>query len=221
MQSKDAWKRAARLATNCNALAAIIGLAIVPAPPAAAQRPCAVTLSSPTAKPAEASAKRSAVFAEGMQLAAIVNGGGIGLLTDPDGQTFSHQFSIGALVNSDGTARGQANFVFSRAFSLKWGAVPGVSEIIHLQGEITSGSTSTDGTVVLTGPFIETDFASGEGLVYREDSRESGSAPLRLVVSPASNSFTLDWCAFIPPNGMGSFSIQVVKGNLKVHRPPQ
>ena len=42
-----------------------------------------------------------------------------------------------------------------------------------------------------------------------------------LVVSPASDVFTLTWCAFIPPNNTGSFSVEVLKGNLKIHHLPE
>ena len=43
-------------------------------------------------------------------------------------------------------------------------------------------------------------------------------APVRIVVSglPGSQRFTLAWCAFIPPGGTGSFSIEVTKGNLQI-----
>ena len=65
-----------------------------------------------------------------VQRPTMVTGGGIAVLTDTDGQTFRHQFSISAMLEGDGSARGHARFAFSRIFSLKWGAIPGVSEII-------------------------------------------------------------------------------------------
>jgi hypothetical protein len=201
--------------------AATIALAVVAVRPAAAERTCSATLSVPAAKSAEVVARRDIASALRSRPVAIVTGGGIAVMTDTDGQRYRHQFSISAIVESDGTARGQARFSFSKDFSLKWGAVTGVSEIVHLQGEITSGLTNTDGTVVVTGPFIETDFASGEGLIFREDSRVSGAAPLMVTVSPGSDTFTFTWCAFIPPNGTGSFSTEVVSGNLKVHQLPE
>jgi hypothetical protein len=223
LQATDAQTDATRpIPANRRPLVAVvIALAVVAVQPAAAERTCSAVLGGPAAKPTQISAKRNALSGLSTRPVAIVTGGGIAVLTDTDGQRFRHQFSISAVISSDGTASGQAHFSFSKDFSLKWGAVPGVSEIVHLQGEITSGSASTGGTVTLTGPFVETDFASGEGLIFREDSRVSGSPPLTLVISPASDSFSLTWCAFIPPNGTGSFSVEVVNGNLKIHQLPQ
>ena len=211
-----------RSPANCHRIAAaLMAVAVVAVQPAAAERACSAGPGLSAAKPTQVSAKRDALSALSTRPVAVVTGGGIAVLTDTDGQKFRHQFSISAVISSDGSARGQAHFSFSKEFSLKWGAVPGVSEILHLQGEITSGSTSSGGTVTLSGPFIETDFAPGEGLIFREDSRVSGVPPLTLVISPASDSFSLTWCAFIPPNGTGSFSVDVVSGNLKIHPLPQ
>ena len=148
----------------------------------------------------------------------LVNGGGRGQLTDPDGEKFQHQFDISALLKKDGSAQGVTNFVFSGLFSQKWGAVPGV-DVMHLRGDFTSGSVAQDGTVTLTGPFIETDYSRDSGIVYQEDSRQSGQTPLKIVIAgpPSSRKFTLSWCSFIPPAGMGSFSIEVGSGSLRVH----
>jgi hypothetical protein len=222
LQATEAQTDAIRLVpANRRPLAtAIIALAVVAVQPAAAERACSAVFGGPASKSTQLSAKRDALSALSTRPVAIVTGGGIALLTDADGQKFRNQFSISAVISSDGTTRGQARFSFSKDFSQKWGAVPGVSEIVHLQGEITSGSVSTGGIATLTGPFIETDFASGEGLIFREDSRVSGAPPLTLVISPASDSFSLTWCAFIPPNGTGSFSVEVVNGNLKIHQLP-
>jgi hypothetical protein len=148
----------------------------------------------------------------------MVTGGGVAVLTDTDGQKFRHNFARAAMINGDGSARGHARFSFSRAFSLKWGAVPGISEIIHLESELITGSVSQDGSVLVSGPFVETDFASGEGMIFREDSRVTGVAPLSLRNSPDSETLTLTWCEFIPQNGTGSFSISVERGNLTIHR---
>jgi len=201
--------------------ATIAVLAVAWACPANAQRHCSPPAITNAAggkvTPASATAVKAEVYAPQAPLAAV-SGGGTALLTDPDGEKFTHQFSIGAVVNSDGSAQGHANFVFPMPFSLKWGALPGVSEIIHLQGEITAGAVSPGGEITLTGPFIETDYASSEGILFREDSRVSGASPLRIVTlgPPGSKTFTLAWCNFIPPGGAGSFSIEVTSGNLKV-----
>jgi hypothetical protein len=187
--------------------------------PAHAQRPCFVTFAVPNTK--AAATTRIAVAANvGASFAkaplTMVSGGGQALLADPDGDKFSHQFSISAVVNNDGSARGKAKFVFPMLFSQKWGALPGV-DMMHLDGEITEGSVHPDGKVELTGPFIETDYTRGDGIVFEEDSRVSGSSPLKIVVAPQQKEFTLSWCDFIPPGGTGSFSVEVTSGNLKVH----
>ena len=88
---------------------------------------------------------------------------------------------------------------------------------MHLRGEFTNGSVAADGTVTLIGPFIETDYNRHDGIVFQEDSRQSGAVPLKIVISPASKKFTLSWCSFIPPAGTGSFSIDVTKGDLRVY----
>ena len=223
LNTTDAQTRATDLTpTNRHLVAvAMMSVAVFAVPPAAAERACSSVAVAKADQLTTMAAKRNASSNASRRPVAVVTGGGIAVLTDTDGQKFRHQFAISAMVSEDGTAHGQARFSFSKEFSQKWGAVPGVSEILHLQGEIVAGSVSPGGTVTVSGPFIETDFASGEGLIYREDSRESGSAPLTLVISPTSDTFTLTWCAFIPPNGTGTFSIQVVSGNLKVHMLPQ
>ena len=181
------------------------------------QRACSAIAGAKTVE-TKAAASRVEGFVAQAPLAAVVNGEGIGLLTDPDGQTFSHQFAIGAVLYGNGSAQGQVNFVFPVPFSLKWGALPGVSELIHLRGEITTGAVKTNGDVELTGPFIETDYTRADGIVFQEDSRVSGAPPVKIVLSgaPGSQQFTLAWCAFIP--SPGSFSVEVTKGTLRIHR---
>ena len=185
--------------------------------PAEAQRSCSVTFAIPHAKSASSTARSAGVEVSLAKApSAVVGGGGQALLTDPDGATFSHQFAFSAVVQNDGSAQGQASFVFPLQFSQKWGALPGV-DLMLLKGEITAGSVAVDGTVTLTGPFLETDFTRAEGIVYQEDSSVSGAPPLRIVVAPASKTFTLTWCSFIPPAGTGSFSVEVTNGSLKVN----
>jgi hypothetical protein len=148
---------------------------------------------------------------------AVVTGGGQATLTDPDGEKFSNQFSIAAVVNADGSARGNVSFVFPAPFSHKWGALP-TSDILHLVGDVTTGTANPDGSVDLSGPFIETDFSQSEGIVYQEDSRVTGASPVRVSISapPEPRTFKLSWCSFIPPNGAGYFSVEVANGNLTV-----
>src|SRR5262249_29494734 len=136
-------------------------------------------------------------------IVAVITGGGIAQLTDPDGQKYSHQFEIAASVKSDGSASGEVNFVFSKAFSLKFGGIPGVSEIIHLKGDIKAGSIDPGGSAQISGPWVETDYAPGHGEVYKEGSRETGYPELKIVIAgpPNSKNFTLTWCNFIPAPG--------------------
>ena len=193
-------------------VAAVALMAAVFASPASAQRACptapALMGGLKSARPAPAAAKVPL---------AVVTGGGQGTLTDPDGEKFSHQFSIAAVLNADGSARGNLNFVFPAPFSHKWGALP-TADILHLVGEVTAGTLNTDGSVDLLGPFIETDFSQSEGIVYQEDSRVTGASPVRVSISPppGSRTFKLSWCSFIPPNGTGYFTVEIANGNLIV-----
>ena len=189
----------------------IAGVGVLFTTPAFGERSCAAV--STTAKPL--SAKVRAQYGSSTPVM-MVSGGGRGFLTGPDATQSSLQFEINAVLNSDGTVKGHASFVFPEAFAQIWGAVPGVT-IVHLQGDLTTGSVRPDGKLVLSGPFVETDYSRGEGIVYQEDSRDSGQPPLRIEITPGTQSFTLSWCAFIPPNGTGVFSVEVTNGNLKVH----
>ena len=206
-----------------DAFTAMVILAAGFACPAVAQRSCSAGPQMTGTRTAAAKAAKAVMAAARpdvsltMEPAAMVSGGGQAVLTDPDGEQFSHQFAISAVVNNDGSAHGTARFVFPVQFSQKWGALPGV-DLMNLKGEIASGSANGDGSVELNGPFIETDYDRGQGIVYEEDSRETGATPLRIVVSgsPGSKQFTLSWCAFIPPNGNGVFTVEVTKGTLKV-----
>jgi hypothetical protein len=200
------------------ALAAVLaGIALCV--PAAAQRTCpanpAAANINAIIRASGAAANRAADKWSGGAPPAVVTGRGQAELTDPDGEKFTHQFAITAVVDRDGTARGKATFVFSQRFSQKWGAVPGV-DLIHLEGDLKTGSVDSAGQVSLVGPFVETDYSRSEGIVYQEDSSVSGAAPLAIVISPDSRKFTLAWCAFIPGNGY--FSAEVKEGHLKVHQ---
>lgn len=187
--------------------------------PAAAQRTCpaspAVANINTAMRASSAAANRAADKWRGGAPPAVVTGRGRAELTDPDGEKFTHQFAITAVVDRDGTARGKATFVFSDRFSQKWGAVPGV-DLIHLEGDLKTGSVDQTGQASLGGTFIETDYSRTEGIVYQEDSSVSGAAPLAIVISPDSRKFTLAWCGFIP--GSGYFSAEVTEGHLKVHQ---
>jgi hypothetical protein len=205
------------LKTNALAAAALLTIGFLQ--PAMAQRSCpasATSLRGNIAKPDTAA--RIEGFTLGNRSAdrtplAIVAGEGRGTLTDPDGQKFTHQFEISAVIRSNGSAHGEASFVFPMQFSQKWGAVAGV-DLIRLKGDFKSGSVDSAGNISLTGPFVETDYSRGEGIVYQEDSSVSGAAPIEIVVAPDARAFTLTWCDFIP--GVGYFSIVVSKGHLMI-----
>ena len=207
------------LRLRINAAASMVVLSVGFSLPADAQRSCSVTFAIPNVKSAPAAARTAGASVEpslAKAPAALVSGGGQALVTDPDGAKFPNQFAISAVVNNDGSARGEATFVFPLQFSQKWGALPTV-DLMHVKGDITAGSVAADGKVTLTGPFIETDYNRGEGIVFQEDSSVSGASPMKIVVSPASKTFTLTWCSFIPPAGTGSFAVEVTNGNLKVN----
>lgn len=146
-------------------------------------------------------------------LSTVVTGGGQATLTDTDGQTFTHQFTISAILNTDGSAQGQASLVFSQAFASKWGALPGV-DVMHVQGTFTTGGIAPSGSVWLSGPFLETDFNRTEGIVFQENSAVSGSAPMKVTIAPDTKSFTLSWCSFIPAPGF--FTVVPTDGSLRV-----
>jgi hypothetical protein len=142
-----------------------------------------------------------------------VTGGGQATLTDSDGAKFTHQFAVSAVVNADGSAKGEATFVFPGDFSQKWGALPG-TDVIHLKGDIKTASVDASGKATLGGPFVETDYSRAEGIVYREDSTVTGAPPLELVIAPDGKTFTITWCAFIP--APGHFSAEVKNGRILV-----
>ena len=84
-------------------------------------------------------------------------------------------------MNSDGSAHGDARFVFPLRFAQSWGALAGVD--------------------------LVTDYSRGDGIVFQENSSNSGAPPMTLVISPGGKTFTLSWCAFIPSRGY--FSVEV------------
>jgi hypothetical protein len=145
---------------------------------------------------------------------AVVTGGGLATLTDTDGAKFTHQFSLSAVLNGDGSARGKATFVFSGDFSQKWGALPGVADVIDLKADLKHGTVDGAGNVTLAGPFTETDYSRREGIVFQEDSSLSGAPPLSLVVAADGKTFTLTWCAFIPTPGY--FAVEVKGGKISL-----
>jgi hypothetical protein len=94
--------------------------------------------------------------------AAVINGGGHGILSDPDGNSFPIQFAIAGTVAADGSASGHINFVFRGEMANYYGIVPD-EDTFHVYGKPTSGSVAADGTVTLWGTVTAVDFNNGEG----------------------------------------------------------
>lgn len=182
----------------------------------AAQRACSAMSAPRNALPTTAATRSvSPQVLAAKAPVVVVSGGGRALLADASGSEFAHQFSISAAVYNDGAARGQATFVFPRKFSQVWGAVPGV-DLMLLNGEILSAEVGGDGEVTLTGPFIETDFSRSEGVVFQENSRVTGVGPLRVEVTPGSETFKFTWCELTAFNEGELFTVTVTNGSLDV-----
>jgi hypothetical protein len=183
--------------------------------PARAERACAALGAAPSAQGAPAAIRVASSNASAKAPLVHVSGGGQALLTDAFGSDFPHQFSISAVIGHDASVRGRATFVFPMQFSDVWGAVPGV-HLIHVDGEITGGSLDPDGKVTLVGPFVERDFAVGEGIVFEEDSRVTGVGPLQIELWPGSDTFAFTWCELADFNDGQLFSTTITNGTLSV-----
>ena len=140
---------------------------------------------------------------------AVVNGGGHGMLTDPDGNTFPlKSFKVRGVVEEDGSARGRILFVWRGSFPEVWGdpVCEGTCDRIVLKGKIESGSVAADGTVRLSGTLREIDTRRGE-VVF-----DSGfDEPFSVVVggSQGKDRFILQWC-LLPEFGMqGSMRVKI------------
>jgi hypothetical protein len=66
---------------------------------------------------------------------ASANGGGIALVTIPDGAVLPVHFGLCGIVRADGSTVGQMNFVFPPPFGDMFGV-----GLIHIQGRVTSGT---------------------------------------------------------------------------------
>ena len=108
-----------------------------------------------------------------------------------------NQFTIKVDVHADGSASGDATFLFGEEFSNPWGA-----DVITLKCEINTGTVGEDGTIVLQGISFEEDFV--DGVVTFEE-----LSPVEIVVSP-EGLFTLRWCK------LPALDLEITKGHLKV-----
>ncbi len=136
--------------------------------------------------------------ASGRGEAAVVKGGGRGVLTDPDGLEFRvKRFHVRGTVADDGAARGRIRFVWRGSFAEVWGdpVCEGTCDTIVLTGKVTSGSVSSDGTVTLVGTAREIDKRRGE-VIFDSEFDE----PFTIVAggSRPDDSFVLQWC-LLPP----------------------
>jgi len=132
---------------------------------------------------------------------ASVSGGGTALVTITDGAVFPVHFGISGIVRADGSAQGHMNFVFPPPFGDMFGV-----GLIHIQGRVTSGAVTADGTIILEGTLTERDHSQGQGVVFLEE-----NVPFRIEVggSLAERTFHLQWCL------LPVFLVEVTDGNLR------
>jgi hypothetical protein len=137
----------------------------------------------------------------------VISGGGVVNVMDADSNLFplAGEFSVSGGLTPNGAAHGSINFVFRGDFARYWGAVPGVTNVFHLTGTVTEVSVSGD-EITLRGTLTETDFATGQGVVFVEE-----NVPFEIVMQAGSRSFVMQFC-LLPP-----FVMEVAKGNLDVH----
>jgi len=114
------------------------------------------------------------------------------------GDSFAdNSFTIRGSVHPDGSASGNATFVFGEEFSTPWGA-----DVITLKCSIDTGTVSEDGTIVLQGLSFEEDFV--DGVVTFEE-----WSPFEIVID-SEGFFSLRWCE------LPSLALEITKGKLKV-----
>ena len=141
--------------------------------------------------------------------AAVVKGGGSGVLTDPDGKDFPvTSFRVRGVVADDGSAKGKIRFRWRGSFPEVWGdpACEGTCDTVTLTGNIESGSVASDGTVTLSGTAREIDRRRGEVLF------DSGfDEPFYIVAggSRDEDNFILQWCLLPEFQLYGSLSVEV------------
>ena len=135
------------------------------------------------------------------QNVASVNGGGSALVTIPDGAVFPAHFGLSGTVRADGSAVGHVNFVFPPPFGDMFGV-----GLIHIQGRVTSGAVTANGTIILEGTLTERDHSPGQGVVFLEE-----NVPFRIEVGGtlAPRTLNLQWCL------LPVFAVEVANGNLK------
>jgi hypothetical protein len=145
--------------------------------------------------------------------AAVVKGGGSGVLTDPGGNDFPvTSFRVRGVVADDGSAKGKIRFRWRGSFPEIWGdpACEGTCDTVTLTGNIESGSVASDGTVTLSGTAREIDRRRGEVLF------DSGfDEPFYIVAggSRHEDDFILQWCLLPEFQLYGSLSVEVEDGD--------
>ncbi len=141
--------------------------------------------------------------------AAVVKGGGKGVLTDPDGNSFRlGHFRVRGVVADHGSAWGTIRFVWRGSFPEVWGdpVCAGTCDTITLTGKVESGSVASDGTVTLSGTAREIDKRRGRVIF------DSGfDEPFSIVAggSQGDDEFILQWCLLPEFQIEGSIRVRV------------
>jgi hypothetical protein len=137
----------------------------------------------------------------GAQSASVtrVHGGGSAIVTDENGNRYTANVGLSAVLDPNGGTHGSVNFDFDPTFSEVWGAEPGIHSI-HAVGQVT-GMAAGGGGVILSGTLTETDVAPGRRPLFFENE------PFEVVISGPGR-FRLQWCA-LPP-----FDFELTTGSL-------
>jgi hypothetical protein len=142
----------------------------------------------------------------------IVNAGGKAKLTSPPpeggaARNYPLEFAIIAGSDEDGTnPRGYINFVFGKAFSRDWGAVP-PNDAMYLAGKITEITEDAEGVIHLKGTLTEVDFTHGQGVVFLIDDLFD----IKVGGNFGTKGFILQWCL------LPAFPVRVTHGVLTVN----
>ncbi len=164
-----------------------------------------------------ASVSAAAGSARADDAAAVVKGGGRGVLTDPDGNEFPlKSFRVRGVVRHDGSARGGIHFRWRGSFPQVWGdpVCGGACDTIVLVGKVTSGSVASDGAVTLSGTAREIDKRRGK-VVF-----DSGfDEPFSIVAggSQGDDTFILQWCLLPEFEIEGAIGVEVGEGDDTEH----
>jgi hypothetical protein len=142
----------------------------------------------------------------------VVNAGGSAILTTapPDGgqaQAYSLEFTIIAGFDDTNKPKGYVVFVFGKAFSKVWGAVP-PNDAGYISGKITEITKDAQGFTHLKGTLTEVDFTDGKGVVFLIDD----AFDIKVGGSLGPGELVLQWCE------LPAFPVKVIAdGMFKVN----